>query len=426
MIGIYIAAVVLCVAASAFFSASEMSYSSANHVRLEHAAENGSKAAKIALTILERFDDALSTILVGNNLVNIAASSLASVAVLLTLGEKYAWAATAAVTAAVIIFGETIPKIAAKKNANRYALAFSLPVRALMIVLRPVTFVVVGLVDLLTRRMKGETLDEDEAEEAAVEELHSIIETAENENVLDEDASELVSAAIDFSDTMASEIMTARVDLMAIDIDDDWDEIMETVTESPFSRLPVYEDSIDNIIGTLSLNQFLRALITKDRVDIRSMLLPTCYVYKTMKLPAVFETLQAAQQHLAVVTDEYGGTLGVLSMEDVLEELVGEIWDETDTAREEYRKRETGGYEVDGDLPVSDFVELIEADEDDFDYDSETVGGWCIEMLEEFPEAGESFEFENITVTILEVDERRVRRVLIRKKQPAENAGETE
>ncbi len=426
MIGIYIAAVVLCVAASAFFSASEMSYSSANHVRLEHAAENGSKAAKIALTILERFDDALSTILVGNNLVNIAASSLASVAVLLTLGEKYTWAATAAVTAAVIIFGETIPKIAAKKNANRYALAFSLPVRALMIVLRPVTFVVVGLVDLLTRRMKGETLDEDEAEEAAVEELHSIIETAENENVLDEDASELVSAAIDFSDTMASEIMTARVDLMAIDIDDDWDEIMETVTESPYSRLPVYEDSIDNIIGTLSLNQFLRALITEDRVDIRSMLLPTCYVYKTMKLPAVFETLQAAQQHLAVVTDEYGGTLGVLSMEDVLEELVGEIWDETDTAREEYRKRETGGYEVDGDLPVSDFVELIEADEDDFDYDSETVGGWCIEMLEEFPEAGESFDYENITVTILEVDERRVRRVLIRKKQPAENAEETE
>ena len=420
----YIAGIVLCVIASAFFSASEMSYSSANRVRLEHAAENGSRSARLALKILDRFDNALSAILVGNNLVNIAASSRGSVAVLMLLGEQYAWVATAVVTAAVIIFGETIPKIAAKKNANRYALSFAGIVRGLMILFRPVTFVVVGLVDLLTRGMKGEVIDEDEAEEAAVEELHSIIETAENENVLDEDASELVSAAIDFSDTAASEIMTARVDLLAIDIDDDWEEIMEILTESPYSRIPVYEDSIDNIIGTLSLNHVLRALISEEKVDLRKLLLPTCYVYKTMKLPAVFETLQKAQQHLAVVTDEYGGTLGVVSMEDVLEELVGEIWDETDTAREEYKKRESGGIEVDGDLPVSDFVELMQWDEDEFDFDSETVGGWCIEMLEEFPRTGDSFTFDGILVTVLEVDERRVRRVVVKKIAPQDDGGD--
>ncbi len=423
MIGIYIAAVVLCVIGSAFFSASEMSYSALNRVRMEHAAENGSRAAKTVLRILDRFDNALSAILVGNNLVNIAASSLGSVAVLLTLGSEYAWVATAAVTAAVIIFGETIPKITAKKNANRYALAFAPVIRFLMILLRPVTFAVVGLVDLLTKGMKGETIDEEEAEEAAVEELHSIIETAENENVLDEDASELVSAAIDFSDTSASEIMTARVDILAIDIDDDWDEIMETVTESPYSRLPVYKDSIDNVIGMLPLNHVLRALISEETVDLGKLLLPACYVYKTMKLPAVFETLQKAQQHLAVVTDEYGGTLGVVSMEDVLEELVGEIWDETDTAREEYRRRESGGIEIDGDLPISDFTELMKWDEDAFDFDSETVGGWCIEMLEGFPEEGDAFSYDGISVTVLEMDERRVRRVVVKKNQTEENSG---
>ena len=424
MIWIYIAAIVLCVIGSAFFSASEMSYSSANRVRMEHAAENGSKLAKTVLKILDKFDNALSAILVGNNLVNIASSSLGSVVIMLTLGSKYAWVATVVITAAVIIFGETIPKITAKKNANRYALSFAPIIRFLMIVLRPVTFVVVGLVDLLTKGMRGEQIDEDEAEEAAVEELHSIIETAENENVLDEDASELVSAAIDFSDTAASEIMTARVDLMAIDIDDDWDEIMETVFESPFSRLPVYEDSIDNIIGMLPLNHVLRALISEEQIDLRKLLLPTCYVYKTMKLPAVFETLQKAQQHLAIVTDEYGGTLGVVSMEDVLEELVGEIWDETDTAREEYRRRESGGIEIDGDLPVSDFVELMQWDEDEFDFDSETVGGWCIEMLEEFPRTGDSFTFDGIIVTVLEVDERRVRRIVVKKIAPADAGAE--
>ncbi|MBQ6470070.1 MAG: HlyC/CorC family transporter [Lachnospiraceae bacterium] len=423
MIGIYIAAVVLCVIGSAFFSASEMSYSALNRVRMEHAAENGSRAAKTVLRILDRFDNALSAILVGNNLVNIAASSLGSVAVLLTLGSEYAWVATAAVTAAVIIFGETIPKITAKKNANRYALAFAPVIRFLMILLRPVTFAVVGLVDLLTKGMKGETIDEEEAEEAAVEELHSIIEAAENENVLDEDASELVSAAIDFSDTSASEIMTARVDILAIDIDDNWDEIMETVTESPYSRLPVYKDSIDNVIGMLPLNHVLRALISEETVDLGKLLLPACYVYKTMKLPAVFETLQKAQQHLAVVTDEYGGTLGVVSMEDVLEELVGEIWDETDTAREEYRRRESGGIEIDGDLPISDFTELMKWDEDAFDFDSETVGGWCIEMLEGFPEEGDAFSYDGISVTVLEMDERRVRRVVVKKNQTEENSG---
>lgn len=407
---VYIVLTVLCVAGSAFFSASEMSYSSCNRIRIENAAEEGDEKARKALRITEEYDNALSAILVGNNLVNIAASSLSSLAVLLTLGESYTWVATAAVTAAVIIFGETIPKIAAKKNATRFALSFSSLTSFLMVILRPVTFIVVGLVDLITKGLKGEQIIDDDA---AVEELHSIIETAEDENVIDEDSSELISAAIDFADISVSEVMTARVDIEAIDIDDSWDEIIETIANSPFSRIPVYEDSIDNVIGILSLNHFYRASINDRNVNIRELLMQPYFVYKTMKLPNVLGLLRDSQQHLAIVTDEYGGTLGVVTMEDVLESLVGDIWDETDKVEEEIQVVDDGVFRIDGDTPVHELCELMNWDEVVFDFESETVGGWCIEMLEQFPDPGSSFSFRNVDVKVLETEERRVTRVEI-------------
>ena len=408
----YIAGIIVCVLLSAFFSASEMSYSACSRVRLEHQRDNGDKKAGLAVRIREKFDDALSTILVGNNLVNIAASSLGSLAVMAVLSEKYAWLSTLIITVTVIIFGETIPKITAKKNATRFARSFARPVRFLMILFRPVTFVVVGLVNLITGLLPD--VEEDDSD-AAIEELHTMIDMAENEDVLDEDASELVSAAIDFADIAASEVMTARVDIVAIDIDDPWEEILHTIDTSPFSRIPVYEDSVDHVIGILSLNRFLKAMIDQEKVEIRRLLLPTCYVYKTMKLPAVLSSLRNAQQHLAVVTDEYGGTLGVVSMEDVLEQLVGDIWDETDTVERDVVEQGDGVYELDGDMPVSEFLELMDWDEDDFDFDSETVGGWCIEINNGFPNVNSVFAYENIEVQILEVTERRVRRILVKR-----------
>ena len=408
----YIAGIIVCVLLSAFFSASEMSYSACSRVRLEHQRDNGDKKAGLAVRIREKFDDALSTILVGNNLVNIAASSLGSLAVMAVLSEKYAWLSTLIITVTVIIFGETIPKITAKKNATRFARSFARPVRFLMILFRPVTFVVVGLVNLITGLLPD--AEEDDSD-AAIEELHTMIDMAENEDVLDEDASELVSAAIDFADIAASEVMTARVDIVAIDIDDPWEEILHTIDTSPFSRIPVYEDSVDHVIGILSLNRFLKAMIDQEKVEIRRLLLPTCYVYKTMKLPAVLSSLRNAQQHLAVVTDEYGGTLGVVSMEDVLEQIVGDIWDETDTVERDVVEQGNGVYELDGDMPVSEFLELMDWDEDDFDFDSETVGGWCIEINNGFPNVNSVFAYENIEVQILEVTERRVRRILVKR-----------
>lgn len=411
MLGIYLAAILVCVFFSNFFSSSEMAYSACNRVRLEKASDDGSKRAAAAVKIVERFDDTLSTILIGNNLVNIAASSLGSLAVMELLGDGYAWVSTVVITTLVIIFGETMPKIVAKNSANRIALRHAYFIRILSVLFKPLIMLVVGLIRLICLPLKGERTDV--SDDDAVEELSSIIETAEDESVLDEDRSELVQAAIDFSDVMASEVMTARVDMLALDIEDDWDELLKTIDESPYSRLPVYEDGVDNIIGVLYLNHFLKALAGDEKPDIRSLLMPVCYVYKTMKLPAVLSELRRAKQHLAIVVDEYGGTLGVLSMEDVLEQLVGEIWDETDEVEEEIVERPDGRFELDGDMVISDFIELMELNEEDFDFESDTVGGWTIEMFGSFPKVGDSFEYENFTVTVLQMDGLRVEKILV-------------
>ncbi len=414
-----IAGIALCIFCSFFFSSSEMAYSSCNVGRLESEKEKGSRRAELALRIIEKFDDALGAILIGNNLVNIACSSLGSVLVILVLGsDKYAWVSTVVLTILVIIFGETMPKIIAKKNANAMALNNSPIIHFLMVILKPAIWVVVSLISLLTWGMKSEhssTADE------AVEELQSIIETAEDEAVLDEDQTELVQAAIDFSEMSAQDAMTARVDIMAIDIDDDWENILEIVENAPYSRLPVYEGSIDNIIGILYLNHFLKAQTECSRVDIRSLLMPACYVYKTMKLPDVLNQLRSAKQHMVIVSDEFGGTYGVASMEDVLEQIVGDIWDETDTVELEVTQREDGSYELDGDMTLTDFLELLEISEHSFEAESETVGGWTIESFGGFyPKAGDSFRYEDVTVTVLSMDGRRVEKVLVKKTEIAE------
>ena len=410
------AGILLCLFLSAFFSASEMAYSACNQLRLENEAEAGKTAARIALSIVRHFDDALSAILIGNNLVNIAASSLASVLlILLTGSDRWAWAATLVLTLTVIIFGETIPKISAKQNANRIAERHAFVIRALTIVLKPVIWLTVGLVRLLTFWMKAEETDDEEA----VDELQILIETAEDEEVLDEDRSELVQAAIDFSEIAAFEVMTARVDVEAIDIDDDWDKILEQVEKSSYSRLPVYEGSIDHIIGVLVLNRFLKALTDGER-DIRAQLMEPCFVYKTMKLPDVMAQLRRVRQHLAIVCDEYGGTLGVLSMEDVIEQIVGDIWDETDTVETEIVRRSEDVLELDGDMPITEFLELIKAPEDEFEADSDTLGGWTIESFGgRFPEPGESFRYRDFRITVLAMDGRRVDRVLVEREAPS-------
>ena len=420
-IGLLIAGIVLCIMFSALFSASEMALSSANKVRIENEADEGSKRATTALNLLENFDDSLGAILIGNNLVNIAASSMSSVLVILLTGsDKNAWIATIIITLLVIIFGETMPKITAKQNATRFSLKIAPFVRFLSIILKPVIKAVVFLVNLISpsRPEEEEEVDEDES----IEELATIIETAEDEGVLDEDQRELLIAALDFGDIAAYEVMTSRVDLDAIDIEDSMEEIMELVNSTPFTRLPVYEDSIDNVIGVLHLNDLLKELAVNDNPDIRSILMEPVFVYRTTKLPSVLQALREANQHMAIVTDEYSGTDGVITMEDVLEEVVGEIWDENDLVEEEIVVKNEREYELDGDLNIYDFLEIVGIDEDEYEseYDSETVGGWVMEMLERFPVVGDQLRYENFTLKVLEAEERRVDKVLLTIDEPEE------
>ena len=416
----YIIALLVCFALSAFFSASEMALSAANRVRLENMADDGDRRAKTALALLDRFDSTLGAILIGNNLVNVAASSLGSVIALAVAartgvaGGLCATIATVFVTLAVILFGETIPKILAKKNANRFSLAFARAVTALSLVLQPLVRCAVALTEEISRAIPARVPDEDEAQEAAVEELQSIIETAEDEDVIDEGRGELLQAALDFGEIAASEVMTSRVDMIAIDIDDDWDDILAAVNDAPYSRLPVYEGDTDNIIGVLHLNALFRALLDGTPVDLRPLLSEPCFIYKTVKLPAVLEELKRRQTHLAIVTDEYGGTAGVVTMEDVLESLVGDIWDETDEIEpEEVVETADGIWELDGDMAIGDFLELTEIDEDDFDFDSETVGGWVMELNEGFADPGDVLTYGPLTITVLETDDKRVERVRV-------------
>ncbi len=418
----YIIAAVACIVLSAFFSGAEMALSSANRIRLENLADDGKAGAALAVKVLDRFDDALSAILIGNNFVNIALSSLGSVIAIVAFGERYAWLSTVIVTIAVIIFGETVPKIIAKKNANRMSLAVAPAVRALSVLLKPLTLLVVSLVHLITGPMRGE--EPDDENDAAVEELQSIIETAEDEDVLDEDRSELLQAALDFDEISVSEVMTARVDIVAVDIKDSWEEIYAVACASNYSRIPVYEGSIDNVVGILFLNRFFRAMVGKRRPSLHSMLMPPCYVYKTTKLPDVLQQLRKAKQHLAVVTDEYGGVCGIVTMEDVLEQIVGEIWDETDEVEEEVIERADGVWELDGDMSIGDFTELLGIRPADLESESSTVGGWTLERFGSFPAAGDHFDWEELSVTVLKMDGLRVERILVEHRAPDEDPAE--
>ena len=433
MIALYlvIAGIIVCLCLSAFFSASEMAYSSCNAVRLESIKDDkgkGWKKASTAMKIVENFDQALSAILIGNNLVNIAASSMSSVLVIIVMTaaglnpDSYGWLSTLVITVLVIIFGETMPKITAKRNATRIAMRNAPFVNFLMVLFKPIIWLVVKTIALITKPLKGE---EDANQEESVEELQSIIETAEDEGIIDEDDSNLMQAAIDFADKSAMDVMTARVDVYAIDIEDSWEDIKKTVDASIYSRLPVYEGTIDNIIGILHLNKLFKTLANIEEqgraideeeapIDIRTLLMPPCYVYKTMKLPKVLNQLKGAKQHLAIVTDEYSGTLGVVSMEDVLEQIVGEIYDETDVVEPELVKHNDTEFEVDGGMPVADLLELAGINEDDFDADSNTVGGWTIESIGSFPNEGDSFTYRNMTIKVLKMDGMRVEKVMVK------------
>jgi CBS domain containing-hemolysin-like protein len=394
---------------SAFFSSSEIAFASVNKLRLKNMAKSGKSRHKWALEISENHGNALCTILIGNNLVNIAASSVATIIATELVGSTAIAYATGVMTVIILTFGEIIPKQLAARYSDRFVIIASPILRLLMLVTKPVVYVFMLFVSRVSRLWGGaqkETALSDD-------ELVTIIETVEEEGLIDGEQSELLQSVIEFDDIEAREIIRHRLDMMAIDINKSVDEFVETVISSHFSRIPVYDGNFDNIIGIISVNTLLKSLVDTKTPDIRSMISDACFVHQSKKLPVVLEEMQRGKIHMVIVIDDYGGTMGILTLEDILEQLVGDIWDETDKIQQKIRKLSEHEFEVDGSMKTRDFLEYTGLDNEYFGEQTNTMSGWVIEVLKYFPKSGESFIHKNMIVTVAEMDELRVKKLNI-------------
>ncbi len=407
-------AIILLIFASAFFSATEIAFSSVNVLRLKNLKKEKETLSRIlAVKILDDYDNMLSSILIGNNIANMASSSLATVVVIGWWGDAYAWASTVIMTLLVLTFGEIIPKVLAKQFPEVFCCFAALPIYIISLILKPLNFVIMSFVNLVSKIWEKNI---DDSEAVSEEDFENIIDIVEDEGVLDEEQCDLLQNALDFDEVLAYEIITHRVDMDAIDIRDPYEVNLRKCEETAYSRLPVYEDTTDNIIGILHLNHLYKNLVEKNKVNIRELLLPVTFVHKTMPVPDVLEKMKENKCHMVVVLDEYGGTMGILTMEDLLEQLVGEIFDESDEIEREFVVIDETHFEADGDMRVYDFFDEfdIDIDEDeDFEADSATVGGWTQTMLEGEAQAGDSFKWENLEITVLKTDGVRIERIAV-------------
>lgn len=402
--------IVILIILSAFFSSCEIAYSSVNKIKLKKKVSDGNKEATKAMEIVNNYSEALSTILIGNNLVNIAVSSLATMVAVAYLGEEMgSLLATIVATIVVLIFGEILPKALANKFSLKLTLLYVKPFKICRIIFFPITFLVTKFVKLISKIWTPKNIEVSEIDE----ELNVITEELEEEGVIDEEDAELIISAIDFRDVTAHEIMIPRVDVFAIDIDDNQEDILKNEQIFRYSRVPVYEDTIDHVIGILNTTSLMKKILNGEQIDLRSMLIEPMYVHKTKHISNILTKFKATNQHLAIVADEFGGFMGILTIEDIVEELVGDIFDETDEVILDYKELGENIYEVDGDMNIYDFFELVDYDDRDFESEYTTVGGWCTDMLEKFPEVGDTFEFSNFTVTITEVEGMRVGKIKV-------------
>ena len=396
----------------AFFSAAETAFSSANTIRLKNRQkQNGSLAHFTAVKILDNYDDYLSTVLIGNNIANMAISALATIIFVGMWGEDYAWVSTLATTLLVLTFGEVIPKVLAKQLPESYCTIAAVPIYVLSFILKPLNIFIVAFVNLVSKLWQSNVSDADAVSE---DDFENIIDIVEDEGVLDEEQCDLLQNALDFDEVLAYEIITHRVDLEALDIRDPYEVNVKKCLETTFSRLPVFEDNADNIIGVLHLNHFYKAYVDSKKVNIRELLLPATYVHKTMPLPDVLDKMRENKCHMVVVLDEYGGTMGIVTLEDVMEQLVGEIWDEGDEIEREFVEVGENLYEADGDMRVYDFFDEFDIDieeEESFENDSATVGGWTLTMLDGECEEGSQFTFDKLIIKVLSADGFRIERI---------------
>ena len=409
-------ALVILVGFSAFFSASETAFSSLNQIRLKSRAEDGDSSAARVLAMAEQYDKLLSTILIGNNIVNIAAASIGTILFTQMLGaERGATVSTIVLTIIVLIFGEVTPKSLAKEMPEKVATAVSPFLVLLMSLMTPLTWLFTQWKKLL-----GHFVHSGEADTITEGELMTMVSEAENDGELTDRESELIRSAIEFDDVEVEEILTPRVDVVAVEDDIPLEELAQTFAESGYSRLPVYHGTIDNIIGVVHEKDFYIARLKK-ATKIDDLVVPTLYTTGSTQISQLLRTLREQHHHLAVVVDEYGGTEGIITLEDILEELVGEIWDEHDEVTEDFRKQSDGSWLVSGSASVDDLYEELDLPEEE-DIDSNTVNGLVQEKTCHLPKVGDRFTLGGYDGVVTRTAKRRVTEVRLTPAAPAEDA----
>ena len=409
-------ALVILVGFSAFFSASETAFSSLNQICLKSRAEDGDSSAARVLAMAEQYDKLLSTILIGNNIVNIAAASIGTILFTRMLGaERGATVSTIVLTIIVLIFGEVTPKSLAKEMPEKVATAVSPFLVLLMALMTPLTWLFTQWKKLL-----GHFVHSGEADTITEGELMTMVSEAENDGELTDRESELIRSAIEFDDVEVEEILTPRVDVVAVEDDIPLEELAQTFAESGYSRLPVYHGTIDNIIGVVHEKDFYIARLKK-ATKIDDLVVPTLYTTGSTQISQLLRTLREQHHHLAVVVDEYGGTEGIITLEDILEELVGEIWDEHDEVTEDFRKQSDGSWLVSGSASVDDLYEELDLPEEE-DIDSNTVNGLVQEKTCHLPKVGDRFTLGEYDGVVTRTAKRRVTEVRLTPAAPAEDA----
>ncbi len=403
---------------SAFFSSAETALSSVNKIRIKNMADDGNKRAATVVKLYENFDRTLSAILIGNNIVNIAAASSATVLSSSLLGPEWVPVSTAVMTILILIFGEILPKTIAKENSETVSLLMGGILSFLVTISYPVVYVFMAMqafiLNLFRKNEINPTVTEDE--------LYTIIEAIESEGVIDGQKSQLMQSALAFDDKTADEVFTPRTDMISIDIELAPEKILDLIFTERYSRMPVFEKNIDNILGILSTKDYLELMIKNDEPPnlkrileesanvpkSQRMLKEPIFVHKSQHLPSVLNDMKREQQNLAVVTDDFGGTMGIVTMEDLLEKLVGKIYDEDEDIEQEFVEMADGSIGFSGDISIEEGFEKLGLDWEDFDSEYNTLGGWVLEQTEEVPAPGDAFYFGSFKVTVSAMEGKRV------------------
>lgn len=397
---------------SGFFSASETAFTSFNRARMKSLAQNGSKKAELVLKLGDNFDKVLSTLLIGNNIVNIVATTISTILFsrIITNPELAPTVSTVFMTVAVLIFGEITPKTLAKQAPETFSMFAASFINALNIFLTPLSFIFLKWQKTVTRifNLGGK-------EKITEDELLNIVDEAQQVGGIGSEDSELIKNAIEFNDISVNEVLTPRVDVIAIDVEWDKEKIDEVFDESGFSRLPVYKDTIDNIIGVLTHRDFISEY-KNEIFRIENAIKPVKFIFSTMKISKLLRLLQNTKSHLVVVSDEYGGTEGIITLEDIIEALVGEIWDEyDDVSNEDFEKISDNVYKISASAPLEDMFEFFDIDFDEEEnHDINTVGGFVTAQLEKIPDIGDSFSYKHLKFTVTSTDSARVLSVLVK------------